>query len=99
MTVFKRRDVDREGTDNNRSWFKRSSHKIFKSKVSNVKQTSYSRKMMLAWRSLNTDRRGSSTRTESSEKKSETLNSGVQSEKEYQENDVKLALEMLRRKH
>ena len=98
--VFRSWDVDTENTNDNRGWFRRSSYKIFTNMTTNLKQSSSSRKIMLAWRALVADKRSEykkpePTKTSKSENRVPIEDEG----NEHKGDDVQLIIDMMRKTH
>ena len=71
-TIFKSWDVDTAGTGDLRSWYKRSTYRLFHNYVHSFKQPKLTRTLLAKWRALSADKRptldwvSGSGRTESS---------------------------------
>ena len=97
-TMFRSWDVNTEATNDNRGWFRRSSYKIFANMTTNLRQSSSSRKIMLAWRALAADKRtGENEPVEPSETDNKVLIED--GENEDKGDDVQLIIDMMRKVH
>ena len=59
-TIFKSWDVDTRGTGDLRSWYKRSTYRLFHNLVHSFKQPKLTRTLLAKWRALSADKRPSS---------------------------------------
>ena len=56
-TIFKSWDVDTDGTGDKRSWYKRSTYRLFHNLVHSFKQPKLTRTLLAKWRALSADKR------------------------------------------
>ena len=56
-TIFKSWDVDTAGTGDLRSWYKRSTYRLFHNFVHSFKQPKLTRTLLAKWRALSADKR------------------------------------------
>ena len=97
-TIFRSWDVDTNNTNDTRSWFKRTTYKIFQNMVENMRQSSLARKLMLAWRALVADKRKPSTKVN----QTNSVNDGSPAEEiniDDDGDDIKFLMDFLRTKH
>lgn len=98
-TIFRSWNIDTEGTNDNRGWFKRNTYKIFHNMVENMKQSSQARRLMLKWRSLVADERTAESNVSILLPQNKQFNSFNESESKEEGDDVQLIIKMLRKKH
>ena len=100
-TVFRGMDVDTQGTNDNRDWFKRSTYKLFTNMAANLIQSSRARKLVLAWRAQVADKKvdDGSNNSNSGNTTSEGITDLKEADNDDAGDDVQLVIDLLRKQH